>query len=88
MFEKNGAILKINKKFICYLTRAKRTPSAAATAQVVYALIIILQYVNPGSHDTHPHDILWLSSFLRSFTLIGKHCWKVRNIIPHAEMRS
>jgi hypothetical protein len=30
--QKNGAISKVNKKFISYLTRAKRTPSAAAAA--------------------------------------------------------
>ena len=27
----NGAVSKVNKKFISHLTRAKRTPSAAAT---------------------------------------------------------
>jgi hypothetical protein len=32
--QKNGAVSKINKKFISHLTRAKRTPSAAATVQV------------------------------------------------------
>ena len=36
--QKNGAVLKINKKFISHLTRAKRTPSAAATVQVSHAL--------------------------------------------------
>jgi hypothetical protein len=54
--QKNGAVLKINKKFISHLTRAKLTPSAAATVQVFYALIIILHCVHAGSHDTHPHD--------------------------------
>jgi hypothetical protein len=54
--QKNGAVSKINKKFISHLTRAKRTPSAAATVQVFYALIIILQCMHPGPHDTHPHD--------------------------------
>ena len=34
----NGAASKVNKKFISYLTRAKRTPSAAATVQVLHAL--------------------------------------------------
>ena len=34
----NGAVSKVNKKFISHLTRAKRTPSAAATAQVSHAL--------------------------------------------------
>ena len=29
----NGAVSKVNKKFISHLTRAKRTPSAAATVQ-------------------------------------------------------
>jgi hypothetical protein len=30
----NGAVSKVNKKFISHLTGAKRTPSAAATVQV------------------------------------------------------
>ena len=30
----NGAVSKVNKKFISQLTRAQRTPSAAATVQV------------------------------------------------------
>ena len=34
----NGAVSKVNKKFISHLTRAKRTPSAAATVQVPHAL--------------------------------------------------
>ena len=33
----NGAVLKVNK-FISHLTRAKRTPSAAATVLVSHAL--------------------------------------------------
>jgi len=51
--QKNGAVSKVNKKFISQLTRAQRTPSAAATVQVSHALITILQCVHPGSHDTH-----------------------------------
>jgi hypothetical protein len=31
--QKNGEFSKINKKFISQLTRAKRTPSVAATVQ-------------------------------------------------------
>ena len=31
--QKNGAVSKINRKFISHLTRAQRTPSAAATVQ-------------------------------------------------------
>ena len=34
----NGAVSKVNKKFISHLTRSKRTPSAAATVQVLHAL--------------------------------------------------
>jgi hypothetical protein len=48
VFTKNGTFSKINKKFISRLTQAKRTLSAAATVQVVYALIIILHCVHPG----------------------------------------
>ena len=34
----NGAVSKVNKKFISHLTRAKCTPSAAATVQVSHVL--------------------------------------------------
>ena len=36
--QRNGAVSKVNKKFISHLTRAQRTPSAAATVQVSHAL--------------------------------------------------
>ena len=36
--QKNGAVSKVNKKFIPQLTRAQHTPSAAATVQVSHAL--------------------------------------------------
>jgi hypothetical protein len=36
--QKNGAVSKVNRKFISHLTRTKRRPSAAATVQVSYAL--------------------------------------------------
>ena len=36
--QKNGAVSKVNKKFISRLTRAQRTPSVAATVQVSHAL--------------------------------------------------
>ena len=36
--QKNGAVSKGNKEFISHFTRAKRTPSAAATVQVSHAL--------------------------------------------------
>jgi hypothetical protein len=53
--QKNGAVSKVNKKFISHLTRAQHTPSAAATVHVSHLVITLLQYVHPGSHDTHPH---------------------------------
>jgi len=53
--QKNGAVSKVNKTCISHLTRAQRTPSAAASFQVCHVLITILQRVHPGSHDTHPH---------------------------------
>ena len=34
----NGAVSKVSKKFISHLTRAKRTPLAAATVPVSYVL--------------------------------------------------
>ena len=34
----NGAVSKVNKKFISHLTRAQLTPLAAATVQVSHAL--------------------------------------------------
>ena len=39
--QKNGAVSKIYKKFISHLTRAKRTPLAAATVQVSHALPVV-----------------------------------------------
>ena len=36
--QKNGAVSKVNKKFISHLARAQRTPSAAATVQDSHAL--------------------------------------------------
>ena len=36
--KKNGAVSKVNKKFISHLTRAQLTPSAAATVHVSHAL--------------------------------------------------
>ena len=34
----NGAVSKVNKRYISHLTRAKHTPSAAATVQVSHVL--------------------------------------------------
>ena len=41
----NGAVPKVNKKFISHLTRAKHTPSAAATVQVSHALPVVRSLV-------------------------------------------
>ena len=38
----NGAVSKVNKKFISHLTRAKRTSSAVANVQVSHALPAVL----------------------------------------------
>ena len=38
----NGAVSKVNKKFISQLTRAKRTTSAAAIVPVSHVLITIV----------------------------------------------
>ena len=38
VYKRMMRFLKINKKFISHLTRAKRAPSAAATVQVSHAL--------------------------------------------------
>jgi hypothetical protein len=36
--QKNGAVSKVNRKFISHLTRVKRTPSAATTVHVSHVL--------------------------------------------------
>ena len=38
VFTNEGAVSKVNKKFISHLTRAQCTPSAAATVQVSHTL--------------------------------------------------
>jgi hypothetical protein len=40
--QKNGAVSKVNKKFISDLTRAQRTSSTAAALQVSHALTLSL----------------------------------------------
>ena len=39
--QKNGAVSKVNKKFISHLTRAQRTPSAAATVRVSHVQVLL-----------------------------------------------
>ena len=50
----NGAVSKVNKKFISHLTRAKRTPSAAATVQVSHALPAVRSVLTAGLRGQFP----------------------------------
>jgi len=43
--QNNGAVSKVNKKFISHLTRAQRTPSAAAATVQVYHVRVLLSLV-------------------------------------------
>ena len=43
--QKNGAVSKVNKKFISHLIRVQRTPSAAANVQVSHALPGVSSFV-------------------------------------------
>ena len=80
----NGAVSKVNKKFISHLTRAKRTPLAAATVPVSYVLITILQCVHPWSHDTHPHGNQIHPRTQKAFSC----CDAILETGPAASMRS
>ena len=69
----NGAVSKVNKKFISRLTRAQRTPSAAATAQVSNALITILQFPACSNH--------WLAgTLLKRLTHVIRHTRSTRTL--------
>ena len=63
--QKNGAVSKVNTKFISQLTRAQRTPSAAVTVQVSHAstLRVLMSYIYAApildvsrSHTTTQHS--------------------------------
>jgi hypothetical protein len=54
--QKNGAISKVNKKFISHLTRAQHTPSAAATVQASRALPIVGFSCLLRGHGASFHD--------------------------------
>jgi len=60
--QKIGAVSEINKKFISHLTRAQRTPSAAATVQVSYALPAVRFSCLPRGHFPR-----WRRSWKRLF---------------------
>ena len=73
--QKNGAVSKVNKKFIFHFTRAQRTPSAAATVHVSHALPAVrfsclLRGAGPVSKMASQHGwflfimILYLSTTL------------------------
>ena len=49
--QKTSAVSEINKKFISHLTRAKRTPSAAATVQVSHAQFASHAYCGASFQD-------------------------------------
>ena len=49
----NGAVSKVNKKFISHLTRAQRTPSAAATVQVSHACVFSKPCTKLTLHCNH-----------------------------------
>ena len=51
----SDAVSKVNKKFISHLTRAKRTPLAAATVQVSHALPAVRSLLlTAGLRDQFP----------------------------------
>ena len=60
--QKNGAVSKVNKKFISHLTRAQRTPSAAATVQVSHVRVLLnrvlqqrwIERAAEGDNHLHP----------------------------------
>ena len=62
--QKNGAVSKVNKKFISHLTRARYTPSAAATVQVSHVRVLlnrVLQQRCSGRADKGDSHLLpWL----------------------------
>jgi hypothetical protein len=43
--QKNGAVPKVNKRFISHLTRTQHTPFTAATVQVSHALPSVFSYI-------------------------------------------
>jgi hypothetical protein len=47
--QKNGVVSKVNNKFISYLTRAQRTPSAAAAVQVPHVLPAFVSHAYCGA---------------------------------------
>ena len=52
----NGAVSKVNKKFISHLTRAKPTPSAAPTVQVSHALPAVARSCLPRGRGVSLQD--------------------------------
>ena len=64
----NGAVSKVNKKFISHLTRAKRTPLAAVTVQVSHALPAVRSLVlTAGLRGQFPR---WRRSRKKAFCVL------------------
>jgi len=55
--QKMVPISKVNNKLISHLTRAQRTPSAAATVRVSHALITTFNMCTLG-YTTHIHTVI------------------------------
>jgi hypothetical protein len=63
--QKNGAVSKVNKKFISHLSRTQRTPSAATTVQVSRALPVVRFSCFPrGRGDSFQDGVAAGKSFL------------------------
>ena len=63
----NGAVSKVNKKFISHLIRAKCTPLAAATVQVSHALPAVSSLVlNAGFGASFQNGVAAGKGFLCS----------------------
>ena len=63
--QKNGAVSKVNKKFISHLTQAQRIPSAAATVQVSHALPAVhFSYLLRGRGASFQHGVAAGKGFL------------------------
>jgi hypothetical protein len=58
--QKNGAVLKVNKKFMSHITRAQHTSSAAATVQVSHALPAVRCSCLLRGHGASLEEMRWI----------------------------
>ena len=70
--QKNGAVSKVNKKFISHLTRAQRTPSAAAAVQVSHACVFSKPCTKLTMHCNHRFGHL-KTEHTESFFMLRRH---------------